>query len=295
MVAPCPSFTPTRTITVPELTNPPAIGAPRPREVSTLDALLRGTVHGSGRTVLLIHGTAPAIWGDLPAALGAEHRVVAYDRRSFGASGGEPPAGGLSTHARDAAAMIQAVGAPAIVVGWSIGGVIALELAARYPNLVERLVLLEPPLHAKRHPRPAMVSAILRATLLGRIGRERAGARTFLRWALGRRAGGSDLDRLPVSWRERVDGDAGAIVRELAAGTGEHLNESLLGSIAAPARIFYGRESSAVFEYAARRAAAMVPGAQLEPVAGGHAIQLDAAAAVLAAVCLAHAPAGRVA
>jgi pimeloyl-ACP methyl ester carboxylesterase len=269
---------------MPELTDPSAVGAARPLAVSMPDGSLHGTAHGSGPTVLLIHGTAPAIWGDLPAALAAEHRVVAYDRRSFGASRGEPPAGGLSAHAEDAAAMIEAVGGPALVVGWSIGGVIALELAARHPKLVERLVLLEPPLHAKRHPRPAMVSAILRATLLGRIGRERAGARAFLRWALSRRDGGSDLDRLPASWRERVDGDARAIVRELAAGTGEHLNESLLGSIAAPARIFSGRQSSAVFEHAARRAATMVPGAELEPVAGGHAVQLDAGAAVLAAV-----------
>jgi pimeloyl-ACP methyl ester carboxylesterase len=267
-----------------ELTDPSAIGAARPLAVSTSDGSLHGTAHGRGPTVLLIHGTAPAIWGDLPAALAAEHRVVAYHRRSFGASPGEPPRGGLSTHADDAAAMIEAVGAPAIVVGWSIGGVIALELAARHPKLVERLVLLEPPLHGKRHPRPAMVSAILRATLLGRIGRHRAGAHAFLRWALGRRHGGSDFDRLPASWHARVDRDARAIVHELAAGTGEHLDESLLGAIAAPAHIFYGRESSAVFEHAARRAAKIVPDAELEQVDSGHLVQLDATAAVLAAV-----------
>src|SRR4051812_48535809 len=256
-----------------ELSDPSATAAARPLVVSDS---LRGTALGCGPTVVLIHGTAPAIWGELPAALAAEHCVVAYDRRSFGASRSEPPARGLSTHAEDAAVMIQAVGAPAIIVGWSIGGVIALELAARYPNLVQRLVLLDPPLHAKRHPRPAMVSAILRATLLARIGRERAGARAFLRWALSRRDGGSDLDRLPPSWRERVDADAGAIVRELAAGPGEPLKPSLLGSITAPTRLLYARESSAVFEHAARRAATMVPGAELEPVASGHAVQLDA-------------------
>jgi pimeloyl-ACP methyl ester carboxylesterase len=234
--------------------------------------------------VLLVHGTAPAIWGGLPAALGPGHRVVAYDRRSFGASRGEPVADGLSSHAADAAAMIEAVGAPAIVVGWSIGGVIALELAARYQEVVERLVLLEPPLHAKRHPRPAMISAILRATLLGHIGREQAGARAFLRWALSRRGGGSDIDRLPEPWRRRVDHDAGAIVRELAAGTGEHLNESVLGSIAVHVRILYGSQSSSVFEHGARRAATAVSDATLEPVDSGHVVQLDATAAVLAAV-----------
>src|SRR4051812_45164009 len=173
-----------------ELSDPSATGAARPLVVSES---LHGTALGSGPTVLLIHGTAPAIWGELPAALAAEHCVVAYDRRAFGASGSEPPVDGLSTHAEDAAAMIRAVGAPAIIVGWSIGGVIPLELAARYPHLVERLVLPDARLHAKRPPRPAMVSAILRATLLARIGRERAGAGAFLNWAFSRRDGGSDL------------------------------------------------------------------------------------------------------
>lgn len=133
--------------------------------------------------VLLIHGTAPATWGEVPARLAA-HRVIAYDRRGFE---GGPLAHDLSEHARDAADRIGVV--PAVVVGWSIGGVIALELACRRPDLVRALVLLEPPFRAKRRPRPAMVRAIAGATVLGKRGRPQDGAERFLRWAMARRDG----------------------------------------------------------------------------------------------------------
>ena len=185
-------------------------------------------VAGSGPPVLLVHGTAPALWGGLIADLSRDHRVISYDRRSFGIDGAAPPAS-LSIHASDGAALLRVeAGAPAVVVGWSIGGVIAIELAARHPDLVAGIVLLDAPLHAKRHPRPAMVSAIARATVLARLGREYAGARAFLRWALSRRSGIPDLDRLPAEWQRRVEQQAGAITGELAAGTGEHLDLSLI-------------------------------------------------------------------
>lgn len=240
---------------------------------------------GSGPPVLLIHGTAPSLWGGLVAALSADHRVLRYDRRSFGGTGAEPP-GRLTAHAGDAAALLRAhAKAPAVVVGWSIGGVIALELAACAPELVAGVVALDPPLHIKRHPRPAMVSAIARARILAAAGRDASGARAFLRWALSRRSGGSDLDRLPMEWRERVARDARAVVGELGAGTGEHLDADALRAVVAPALVLAAQDGSPVFEAAAQRAAAALPRAELRPVpASGHAIQVDAPSTVAAAV-----------
>ena len=236
------------------------------------------------RTVVLIHGTAPAIWGELPALLAEDHQVVAYDRRSFGSRPGT--ASGLTSHADDAAAVIRDAGAPATVVGWSIGGVIAMELAATRPELVEALVLLEPPLHAKRHLRPAMIAAIAGATVRGKLGWGEAGGRRFLRWALGRRDGRSDLDRMPAEWHARLAaGDGAAIVRELAFGTGEHLDADTLGRTTAPTRVLRGDQSSPVFADASQRATDFIPGAVLVDVAGsGHVIQIDAPETVAASV-----------
>jgi pimeloyl-ACP methyl ester carboxylesterase len=57
--------------------------------------------------------------------------------------------------ADDAAAVLRATGAaPATVVGMSMGGMIAQELAIRHPSLVERLVLV-----ATRPPAPAHIPA----------------------------------------------------------------------------------------------------------------------------------------
>lgn len=245
---------------------------------------LEVSVQGDGALVLLIHGTAPAAWGELPARLSADRRVAEYHRRSFGAAR-SVAADGLSQHASDAAAVIAALGGPAVVVGWSIGGVIALELAARYPELVAGLVLIEPPLHAKRHPRAGMLAAIAGATILGKLGRSEAGARRFLGWALGRRDGGSDLGAMPPEWHARLAaGDGAAVVRELAAGTGEHLDRALLGAISAPVRVLRGDRSQPVFAAASDRAARAAGGTLVEVPGAGHAIALDAPEAVAAAI-----------
>ena len=51
----------------------------------------------------------------------------------------------LSDHVADAAALLDALSAaPAVVIGRSTGGEIALDLAHRFPGTVKALVLLEP-------------------------------------------------------------------------------------------------------------------------------------------------------
>lgn len=73
-------------------------------------------------------------------------RCIIYDRRGFGRS--VSPASletlDLADHVDDAAALLDVVaGSPAVVIGRSIGGQIALELARRFPDKVKALVLLE--------------------------------------------------------------------------------------------------------------------------------------------------------
>jgi len=104
-------------------------------------------VEGQGpQTVLLIMGLGGRAldWGvDFPAALAAEYRVVRVDNRGVGAS---PRAAGgyeLSDLARDAVAVLDAVGAPkAHIIGISMGGMIAQLMALEHASRVDRLVLL---------------------------------------------------------------------------------------------------------------------------------------------------------
>jgi pimeloyl-ACP methyl ester carboxylesterase len=231
---------------------------------------------GAGPTVLLVHGTAARLWGSVGDELGDAARTVAYDRRSFGASV-HPPVTDLTRHRDDAAALLAALGAgPAVVVGWSVGGVVALDLALTHPELVRALVLVEPPLHAKRRPTLRMVRAIASAQVLGRLGRPEAGARAFLRWALARRGGGDDFDRVPPEWRAAMLANAAAIVAEVRAGTGEHLDRARLAGLRVPVTVLVGSESDPVFGACARRLAAVVPGAELREVPGsGHVMQRD--------------------
>jgi 3-oxoadipate enol-lactonase len=96
-------------------------------------------------TVLLVHGLGYARWGwhDLPERLAERLHVVAFDNRGIGASDvpdGPYDAAGM---AADAVAVLDAVGAErAHVVGSSLGGMIAQELALGWPERVSRLVLL---------------------------------------------------------------------------------------------------------------------------------------------------------
>jgi 3-oxoadipate enol-lactonase len=82
------------------------------------------------------------MWDALWPRLTAAHRALRVDLRGFGNSP-EPPGGGHS-HAADVAALIDRHGlAPAAVVGCSMSGRVALELAVARPQLVSRLVLVD--------------------------------------------------------------------------------------------------------------------------------------------------------
>jgi pimeloyl-ACP methyl ester carboxylesterase len=110
------------------------------REVNVVDV-------GSGPVVLLVHGLG-ANWQNwlttVPELVGAGHRVIALDLPGFGHS--EMPAGGISIpgYGRTLGAVLDARGVrgPVAVVGSSMGGLVAAELAIATPERVERLALV---------------------------------------------------------------------------------------------------------------------------------------------------------
>lgn len=124
-------------------------GAWRVDDLVLDDLRLRYRRGGHGSPVLLLHGLTDAAgtWQQVADALARSHEVIVPDQRGHGDS--SAPDGGYAVEdfVRDAAALITALEiAPAAVVGHSLGGLIALHLAASHPYLVSRLVVEDPPL-----------------------------------------------------------------------------------------------------------------------------------------------------
>ena len=100
-------------------------------------------VEGQGPPLLLLHGLGGSHddWRKQVPEFARRYRVVAPDLRGFGASERQEPFT-VQQHARDAAALLEALGIPrAHVVGLSMGGAVAMELALSEPRRVAGLVL----------------------------------------------------------------------------------------------------------------------------------------------------------
>jgi pimeloyl-ACP methyl ester carboxylesterase len=99
-----------------------------------------------GPLVVLVHGSMDRhrSFLRLRARLRSCH-VVIYDRRGYERSRAvRPPAAGVADHASDLAGVLR--GRPAVLLGHSYGGVVALALAAARPDLVRAAVVYEAPI-----------------------------------------------------------------------------------------------------------------------------------------------------
>jgi esterase len=103
---------------------------------------------GDGAPIACIHGggSSAVLRGDAVEELAGLGRVIAYDRRGCHRSERPLPyeRTTVAEQADDAAALLDALAAtPAVVVGRSYGGAVAVDLALRYHDRVRALVLLE--------------------------------------------------------------------------------------------------------------------------------------------------------
>jgi pimeloyl-ACP methyl ester carboxylesterase len=112
-------------------------------------ARLHWKSRGSGPVLFVLQGGD----GDADASvlladrLASAFTVLTYDRRGLSRSEIDGPVSlELSTHTNDAAAVLEAATAePAFVFGTSIGALMGLDLVARFPSRVRKLIAHEPP------------------------------------------------------------------------------------------------------------------------------------------------------
>src|SRR3954471_6841221 len=96
---------------------------------------------GAGPTVLLLHGLGGAAsnWTAVALPLAERARVVVPELPGHGGSSALPaPVATLDAYAERVAGVLDA---PAVVAGHSLGGLVALALAVRHPEIVRGLVL----------------------------------------------------------------------------------------------------------------------------------------------------------
>jgi pimeloyl-ACP methyl ester carboxylesterase len=107
-----------------------------------------------GRPLLMLHGVTGRwqAWLSVMPELALRWRLLAIDFRGHGRSGRVAGAYRIVDYAADVIAFLRArAGEPAVVVGHSLGAIVATAVAADAPELVRAIVLEDPPLAAFRH------------------------------------------------------------------------------------------------------------------------------------------------
>ena len=227
--------------------------------------------HGSGPPLLLIHGLGYARWGWEPVLepLARSFDVVLFDNRGIGASGAPPGPYTAAQMAEDAVQVLDEAGlARAHVLGSSLGGMVAQELALAHPERVDRLVLAcTTPGGARAFPLP---EGTLRLLAEAPALPQDVALRRFVRNAL---APGAPEELVQRIYAHRVNGGMQTPEgwqAQAAAGTtydGFHR----IGAIGAPTLVLHGLEDAVVDPCNANLLAAQIPDARVEFFPGaGH-------------------------
>ena len=109
----------------------------------------------NGTPVLFLHGVGSSArtWEWLPHEVTQGRRTVRIDQRGHGRSDHADGTYVLARYAADAVAVLREVAAgPALLVGHSLGGVVAWWVAQNHPELVTAVLLEDPPLLAGETP-----------------------------------------------------------------------------------------------------------------------------------------------
>lgn len=231
------------------------------------------------RTFILLHPFPldADFWAPTAASLAARGGVHAPEFPGFGAApqAQEPSIDGMADAVAERIASV-APGGRAVVCGVSMGGYVALALAARHPERVAGLVL------SGTHARPDDDAA--RAARRANAERARAGAVAGVLGDVVPRLTAPDADR---SARDAVDAIAARAGGAAVAGALEAMAARAdrrpdLPGLDIPARVLWGEDDAVVPHEAAVELAGGLPRASLHVVPGaGHLVPMERPAVFL--------------
>jgi 3-oxoadipate enol-lactonase len=226
----------------------------------------------SGRPTVILGGSVgstTAAWESQRAALAEEFHVIAYDHRGHG--GSPTPAGPYSIGdlVQDVLALLDDHDVQrAHLVGLSLGGMVALQIAARAPHRVDRLVVLCTAAHYSDR-----ASWTERARTVRAGGTEAVADTSLERWLT---SGYREDHPQETAWVRQM---IVSIDREGYAGCCEAIADmdlrDDLSRIQAPTLVVAGAEDVAVPPEQMRELAAAVPGSRFAVVPGAHVPPLE--------------------
>lgn len=246
---------------------PPGLWA-QADSVSANGVTLVYEVQGNGEPLVLIHGWAVnrRYWDGTAELLARDYRVIRYDRRGYGESGGTPDP---TADPADLEALLDALGHPrAHVLGHSAGAGVALTFAGRYPERVDRLILFG----SGRLPgfAPAREGAFFEEL----AGIARTQGMDSVRAAIVKRAeerGGPRTPEVRERGRRLLESYRGLDLVDPAPPSGlvEPITVSELGSVRAPTLVVLGADEGPYLHLAAHALAYGIPDARKVVIPGG--------------------------
>lgn len=202
-------------------------------------------------------GTDLRVWDTLAAVLPGK-RLVRYDKRGHGLSELTPGPYTMTELADDLAAVLDALGLKStVIVGLSIGGMIALALAARRPDLVRALVLMD--------TAPRIGTAEMWQERIATVEAEGVGALgegTMARWfpEAFRRDHGDEV----ALWRTMLERTPAAGYAACCAAVRDADLEAVAAGLAVPSLCVVGEFDGSTPPDVVRGMAATIPGAEFE-------------------------------
>jgi len=228
---------------------------------------------GCGPEIVLIHGWGlhGGIWGDLPERLARDHTVTVVDLPGHGRSRGTVRAAGLADFTEAVAAVAPS---SATWLGWSLGGLIAMDAALRHDGRVARLVLVaSTPKFVVAADWPHAMTAETFAGFAAGLGSDyRAMLQRFLSLQVsGDESGRELLRRLRAELLAHGEPEPAMLAAGLAML--EHTDlRARLPEIRVPTLVLHGRNDRLAWPAAGEYLAARIPGARGVTFAGaGHA------------------------
>lgn len=249
-------------------------------------ATIHYAVEGEGPPVLLIQGTGIAAsgWRRQVEGLRDRYHCASFDNRGVGRSSPADRSLSVAQMADDACAVLDALGwSSAHVVGHSLGGLIAQELALRAPTRVRSLALL---CTMRRGPDVARLSlATLWLGLRMMIGTRRMRRLASLGAIMPRRMDPSiDRDRMAAEFAEIFGRDLAqqpAVAFRQVRAMAAHVASDLGALAKIPTLVVAGDDDRIVRPALSRELAAAIVGARLVEIANaGHAVILHDAARI---------------